>query len=130
MQFKAENVDTDRALDYIEQCRNADSEKERIEMVSIQKFHEGVRHGLDVADNIFKCHNFEKKGVPASYDDCVGDAISKIAKELDIVHTDIRTSGKSGEEMCTIFAKRVLSVFERKGNTDNMRDSIQEESNV
>ena len=119
MQFKAENVDTDRALDYIEQCRKADSEKERIEMASIQKFHEGVRHGLDVADNIFKCHNFEKKGVPASYDDCVGDAIN-LTLCIQIC----------GEEMCDIFAKRILSVFERKGSTDDMRDSIQEVSNV
>lgn len=130
MQYKAEDVDTDKALNYIESCRKIDSEKECNEMISVQKFHEGVRHGLDIAEGIFECKNYEKQGVPASYDDCVGDAISKIAKELDIVHTDIRISGKSGEEMCSIFAKRILSVFERNGDTDNMRESIREVSNV
>lgn len=130
MQFKAENVDTDKALDYIECCRKADAEKENIERISIQKFHEGVRHGLDIADNIFKCHNYEKQGVPVSYDDCVRSTIYEIAKELDVYSEDIRKSGKSGDEMCAEFAKLILSVFERKGGTDDMRDSIQEASNV
>ncbi len=120
MQYIAENVDTNKALDHIEVCRKGDSEKERLEMVSTQKFHEGVRHGLDMAEGIFKCRNYEKQGVPASYDECVGGAIRKIAQELDIACSDIVESGKNGDEMCAIFAERIRRWCETGEKIDNL----------
>lgn len=121
MQYMAENVDTNKALDHIEVCRKGDSEKERLEMVSTQKFHEGVRHGLDMAEEIFKCRNYEKQGVPVNYDDCVGSAIEEIAKAIDIRTHGILEAGKDGKEMCAEFARRILLVFERKAGMDDMR---------
>lgn len=120
MQYKAENVDTDKALGYIECCRKADAQKEEIERVSIQKFHEGVRSGLDIAEGIFKCRNYEKQGIPASYDDCVGGAIRKMAQELGVACSDIVESGKTGDEMCSAFADRIRIWCETGEKMDNL----------
>lgn len=122
MQYKAENVDTDKALDYIESCRKGNAEEERIKMISTQKFHEGVCHGLDKAEEIFKHRNYEKQGVPASYDECVGGAIRKIAQELDIACSDIVESGKDGDEMCAIFAERIRRWCETGEKIDNLAE--------
>lgn len=122
MQYKAENVDTDKALDYIESCRKGDAQKELLEVKSVQKFHEGVRHGLDIAEGIFECCNYEKQGVPASYDECVGGAIRKIAQKLDIACSDIVESGKSGDEMCAIFAERIRRWCETGEKIDNLAE--------
>lgn len=123
-QYHAENVDTDKALDYIECCRKADAEKENVERISVQKYHEGVRYGLDIADNIFKCSNYEKKSTPASYDDCVGDAIRKIAQELNLACSDIVESGKTGNEMCSAFADRIRHWVETGEKIDNLSGEV------
>lgn len=120
MQYKAENVDTDKAMDYIEYCRKADANNEEIEKISIQKLHEGFRKGMDMAEQIFKCRNYEKKGIPASYDDCVGDAIRKISQQLDIACSDIVESGKTGDEMCSAFADRIRIWCETGEKIDNL----------
>lgn len=86
MQYKAENVDTDKAINHIEYCRKADAQNEEIEKISVQK----------------------KKAVPASYDECVGGAIRKIAQKLDLACSDIVESEIGGDEMCSAFADRIL----------------------
>lgn len=125
MQYKAENVDTDKALEYIENCRKGNAEEERIKMISTQKFHEGVSHGLDMAEEIFRRRNYEKQGVPANYNDCVGSAIEEIAKVLDIRTDCIWEAGKDGKDMCAEFAQRILLVFERKEGMDDMRKNME-----
>lgn len=125
MQYKAENVDTDKALNYIELCRKGDAEQEYIEKVSVEKLHEGVRKGLDIAEGIFLCRNYEQQATPASFKDGINHAICLIGKELGIVYSDIQKSGKNCDEMCSIFAKRILSVFERKDGTENMRETME-----
>lgn len=122
MQYKAENVDTDKALDFIERCRKEDSHKEYIERISVEKLHEGIRQGLDMAEQIFECRNYEKQAIPVSYEECAADAIHKIASRLDVKCSDIRQSGKCMDEMCADFADRVLEVFDRKEGTDDMRE--------
>lgn len=120
MQYKPENVDTDKALAYLESCRKTDEQRENIEQVSIRKFHEGTRHGLDMAEEIFSCANYEKNGTPASYDDYVGVAIRKIAQELDVACSDIVESGKNGDDMCSAFAERIRSWCETGEKVDNL----------
>lgn len=122
MQYKPENVDTDKALSYLETCRKADAQKERVEMASVQKLHEGIRCGLDMAEEIFSCANYEKKGVPASYDECVGGAIRKMAQKLDLACSDIVESGKSGDEMCSAFADRIRLWCETGEKVDNLAE--------
>lgn len=124
MQYKPENVDTDKALAYLESCRKVDEQKENIEAVSIRKFHEGTRHGLDMAEEIFSCSNYEKQAIPASYDDCVGDAIRKISQQLDIACSDIVESGKTGEEMCSAFADRIRIWVETGEKIDNLTGEV------
>lgn len=106
MNYKAENVDTNKALDYIGYCRKIQTRQEQIEIIKVQKFHEGVRKGLDIAQGIFECSNYEKQAIPASYEDCAKKAIYEIAKELDIQSQDIRDSGK-----CADFAARIQEHF-------------------
>lgn len=122
MQYKPENVDTDKALSYLESCRKADEQKEHMEAVSIRKFHEGTRHGLDMAEEIFSSANYEKQGVPASYNDYAGIMIRKIAQELDIACSDIVESGKSGDEMCSAFAERIRIWRETGEKVDNLAE--------
>ena len=122
MQYKPENVDTDKALSYLESCRKADEQKEHMEAVSIRKFHEGTRHGLDMAEEIFSYANYEKQGVPASYNDYAGIMIRKIAQELDIACSDIVESGKSGDEMCSAFAERIRIWRETGEKVDNLAE--------
>lgn len=127
MQYKAENVDTDKAMDHIEYCRKADAQKEMIEKASVEKYHEGFREGLDAVERIFVCRNYEKQGTPASYDDCVSDAISKISQSLGIACSDIVESGKTGDEMCSAFADRIRIWCETGEKIDNL---IGEAANV
>ena len=62
MNYKAENVDTDKALEHIEWCRKHQDELERLENTATKKYYEGVRKGLDIAEGIFECSNYEKDG--------------------------------------------------------------------
>lgn len=124
MQYKPENVDTDKALAYIESCRKADEQKEHIETASIRKFHEGTRHGLDMAEEIFSCANYEKKAISASYDAFVGGAIRKIAHELGVACSDIVESEKTGDEMCSAFANRIRIWCETGEKIDNLTGEV------
>jgi hypothetical protein len=93
-----------------------------MEAVSIRKFHEGTRHGLDMAEKIFSCANYEKNGTPASYNDYAGITIRKIAQELDLACSDIVESGKSGDEMCSAFAERIRLWCETGEKVDNLTE--------
>lgn len=46
MIYKAKQVDTDKALAYINSCRTYQDQRENIEYEKVKKFHEGVRKGL------------------------------------------------------------------------------------
>jgi len=61
--YKAENVDTDKALEYIQTCLDIDMQRELRESAEVRKYHEGYRDGIEVAKSIFGCANFEKDDV-------------------------------------------------------------------
>lgn len=62
MGYKAKNIDVDKFLEALEKYRNQQYEVETVERAKIEKFYEGVREGLRLAENMFYCSNYEKKG--------------------------------------------------------------------
>lgn len=105
MSYKAKQVDTDKALEYIRDSRRHQEQTEILELEKIKQFYMGVRKGLDIAEEIFMCSNFENNN--GTYQEGALDAIYEIAKELDVPSEDIRKSEKSIDEMCSDFASRI-----------------------
>lgn len=115
--YKAKNVDTDKALDYINESRRYQQQVETLEITSTRKYHEGISKGLDIAEEIFKCSNYESKA--DTYQDGVLDVIYELAKELDIQSQDIRESGDTVDGMCAAFAERIRDAFENDISQEN-----------
>lgn len=106
MNYKAKNVDTDKALEYIEWSRKYQDEAERLELAKVRKYYDGVRKGLDIAEEIFTCANYEKKEEP-SFTDGVLETIYELGKELDVPTQDLRDNFSSVDEICAVLAKRI-----------------------
>lgn len=109
--YKAKNVDTDKALNYINYSREYQNNTKAIKLVEIEKYYDGVQKGLDIADEIFTSVNCEA-AVTATYEEGVMDVIYQIAKELDVQSQDIRDSGKCLDEMCIDLADRIRDRFD------------------
>lgn len=58
--YKATNIDTDKALEAIEEFRRNKSREHQRELYGIQKYYEGLEKGLDLAESLFECSNYEK----------------------------------------------------------------------
>lgn len=112
--YKAKNVDTDKALEYISDSRRYQQQAETLAITSAQKYYEGIRKGLDIAEEIFTCSNYESKA--GTYQDGVLDVIYELAKELDVESQDIRNSGDSLDGMCAAFADRIRDALELSDN--------------
>lgn len=111
MNYKAENVDTDKALEHIEWSRKHQDELERLENIATKKYYEGVRKGLDIAEGIFECSNYEKQAAEVTYTDGVLDTLYELAKEIDVKSEDIRNDFKRGnmslDDACAKLAERI-----------------------
>lgn len=59
--YKATNIDTDKALKAIEAFRRNKSLEQQKELYGIQKYYEGLEKGLELAESLFECSNYEKK---------------------------------------------------------------------
>ena len=59
--YLAKNVDTDKALDAINEARKIQIAKVDKEIAEKIAYLEGIEKGLDIAESIFKCSNYEKK---------------------------------------------------------------------
>ena len=112
--YKAKNVDTDKALKYINDSRRYQQQAETLAITSAQKYYEGIRKGLDIAEEIFTCVNCESK--TGTYQDGVSDVIYELAKELDVESQDIRNSGDSVDGMSAALADRIRDAFEITDN--------------
>lgn len=106
MAYKAKNVDTNKALEHIEWSRKYQDEAERLENAKMQKYYEGIRKGLDIAEDIFECSNFEREEEP-TYADGVLDTIYELGKELDISTQDLRDNFSSVDDICAVLAERI-----------------------
>lgn len=61
MYYKAKNVDTDKALQAIDEARKIQRIKIDKEIAEKKAFLEGIEKGLDIAQSIFECSNYEKE---------------------------------------------------------------------
>lgn len=59
--YKATNIDTDKALEAIESFRHSKSLEHQKELYGINKYYEGLEKGLELAERLFECSNYEKK---------------------------------------------------------------------
>lgn len=117
MDYKAKNVDTDKALKHIEQRRKYYFEEECLETAKLKKYYEGMHEGLDIAEKIFKCANYEKQAVEATYSDGVLDIVYELGKKLDIPTQDLRDNFSSVDEICAELAKMIKGT-ENKNEED------------
>lgn len=60
--YKAKNVDTDKALDALNEARVFWERKTDVEIKEKRAFLAGVNKGLDIAESLFTCSNYEKEG--------------------------------------------------------------------
>ena len=111
-EYRAKNVSTEKALEYSAESRTYWDKVKDLEIIKAEERHKGIQKGLDIAEEIFTHSNWERER--ATYDDGVKDVIYELAKELDIPAQDIRDSGKSVDEMCADFAKRIREYYESK----------------
>ncbi len=58
--YKTENIDTKKALDHIAEARKRYQAERVKEQEKIQKYYEGLQKGLDIAEDMFYCKNYEK----------------------------------------------------------------------
>lgn len=106
MYYKAKNVDTDKALEAIEESRKYQEQASMLRIEKERSFKEGVNKGLDIAEELFQCSNYEKEEEP-EYIDGVLEVIYELGKELDIPTQDIRDNFSSVDEACAELAERV-----------------------
>ena len=104
--YKAKNVDTDKALKYLKDTSKYQFEMENLETAKVKKYYEGIRKGLDMAEGIFECSNFEKEEEP-TYADGALDVIYELGKELDIPTQDLRKDFSSVDDICAKLAERI-----------------------
>lgn len=96
--YKATNIDTDKALKAIEDFRCHKSREQQREMYGIQKYYEGVEKGLDLAESLFECSNYEKE-------------------EPESTHTKIQYNGR--EYSISEFCRRMENLEERLKGKEN-----------
>lgn len=106
MYYKAKNVDTDKALEGINKSRRYQEMATNLKIEKERAFLEGVNKGLDIAEEIFACSNYEKPEMP-SFEDGVKKILYELGKELDIMTQDIRDNLPSVDEAAVMVADRI-----------------------
>ena len=62
MGYKAKSIDVDKFLEALEDAKATQYEAESLELAQTKKYYEGVRKGISIAESMFYCSNYEKKG--------------------------------------------------------------------
>lgn len=106
MYYKAKNVDTDKALEAIEDSRRYQQQASVLKTEKERSYLEGVNKGLDSARGIFECGNYEKDE-EGTYVDGVLDLIYELGKELDVPTQDLRNDFSSVDDCCAELAQRI-----------------------
>lgn len=57
--YKAKHVDTDKAIEHIEYLIKQSYIDQTFKKQKIDEYYEGLRKGLDIAESLFECSNFE-----------------------------------------------------------------------
>lgn len=58
--YKAKNVDTEKALNALDTALKIQRETVEIEIKEKRAYLQGVEKGIEIAQSIFKCSNYEK----------------------------------------------------------------------
>lgn len=58
--YKAKNIDTDKALEALEQALKLQRENVEIEIKEKRAYLQGIEKGIGIAESIFQCSNYEK----------------------------------------------------------------------
>ncbi len=59
MNYRAKHVDTDKAIEHIEYLIKKSYTDQAFKKQKIDEYYEGLRKGLDIAESLFECSNFE-----------------------------------------------------------------------
>lgn len=105
--YKAKQVDTDKALEAISDSRRYQMQATNLQIEKERSFLEGINKGLDIAEELFMCSNYEA----STYEDGVKDTICYLAKELDVLCPDMQESKNAPKKWCEDFAERVRKMF-------------------
>jgi hypothetical protein len=60
MKYTAKNIDTEKVLEELECVRKYQEQSEREERIKTEAYYSGVRKGLEIAEQMFRCSNYEK----------------------------------------------------------------------
>lgn len=104
--YKATNIDTDKALKAINDSRAIQERASQLRSEKERSYMEELNKGLDIAESLFECSNYEKSQ-EATYIDGVCKVLYELGKELDIPTQDIRDNIASVDEVCALFADRI-----------------------
>lgn len=61
MSYRAENIDTEKALAHLDKLNTDSFRNEYAEKKEIERYYEGYRKGIEAAECIFYCELYEKK---------------------------------------------------------------------
>ena len=109
--YKATDVDTDKALKAINDSRAIQERASQLRAEKERSYMEGLNKGLDIAESLFECSNYEKTAQEATYTDGVCETLYELGKELDVPTQDIRDNISSVDEACAILADRIKQKF-------------------
>lgn len=104
--YKATNIDTDKALKAIEESRKYQLNASMLRIEKERSYREGLGKGFELAEELFKCSDYEKQKEP-DYVDGVTDTIYELGKELDVTTKDIVNKVSSVDEICALLADRI-----------------------
>lgn len=113
--YKATNIDTDKALEAIDEARKIQERSIFLEIEKKRAYQEGINKAFDITESIFKRPNYEKKKEP-TYTDGILDFIYELGKELDVPTEDLRKNITSIDETCVELANRIRERFAEDGN--------------
>lgn len=109
--YKAENIDTDKALKAINKSREIQERASQLRSEKERSYMDGLNKGLDIAESLFECSNYEKSTQESTFEDGVCETLYELGKELDIPTQDIRDNISSVDEACALFADRIRQVI-------------------
>ena len=123
--YKAKCMDTDKAIEYLKECRRDMEQQELLEVEKNRKYYEGIRKGLRIAEDMYYCSNYEKAnqrtfedGVKMGFDnDFYG-----IGKELGIKTQDICAKEVPNDEKCKEFSARIKKRSKPGGSDDSGKE--------
>lgn len=122
--YKAKDIDTDKALKAIEESRSYQEKATQMRIEKEKSFLEGVNKGLDIAEGLFQCSNYEKdyeNEEDHRYVDGILEVIDKLGKKLKIPTYDIKNNFSSVDEVCEELAERIRNqdrMFKNQGFCD------------